>query len=152
MLTALRAITYIPVHVVPFPMKPSTQSQVKLPTESLQTAFTSQLSRPSMHSLMSAAEKKIHCVVSYYPLVLMSVVIMHWYTHRGLECYVMYVHVSMHVSCSLLPKLSWKNEYSPCLQNFNVRIPEHGSLGTRLCELYNERFILKWLSTTWLRK
>ena len=61
MLTALRAITYIPVHVVPFPMKPSTQSQVKLPTESLQTAFTSQLSRPSMHSLMSAAQKKIHC-------------------------------------------------------------------------------------------
>lgn len=77
MLTALRAITYIPVHVVPFPMKPSTQSQVKLPTESLQTAFTSQLSRPSMHSLMSAAEKKIHCVVSYYYIVLMSVVIMH---------------------------------------------------------------------------
>ena len=106
MLTALRAITYIPVHVVPFPMKSSTQSQVKLPTESLQTAFTSQLSRPSMHSLMSAAQKKIHCVVSYYSVVLMSVVIMHWYTHSGLVCYVMYVHVSMHVSCSLLPKLS----------------------------------------------
>ena len=58
MLTVLHAITYIPVHVVPFPMKPSTQSQVKLPTESLQTAFTSQLSRPSMHSLMSAVQRR----------------------------------------------------------------------------------------------
>ena len=37
-------------------MKPSTQSQVKLPTESLQTAFMSQLSRPSIHSLISAED------------------------------------------------------------------------------------------------
>jgi len=54
----------IPAHVKPFPTKPSTQSQVKLPTVSVQSAFASQSSNCSSHSLTSAGQSIIHSAIS----------------------------------------------------------------------------------------
>ena len=43
------------------------------------------------------------------------------------------------VDYSLVPRLSWNANMHPRLHNFNVRIPERGSLGTRLCLLRNRK-------------
>ena len=49
----------LPVHVSPSPLNPVLHAQVKLPKVLVQSALSSQLSVPSVHSSISAGDQKI---------------------------------------------------------------------------------------------